>query len=97
MQITINEALSMKKALSDRRKELAELLKETAVNKTEPWADTKSKQSPAYDVRSVDSLNLDLQLALYTIDAAIKTSNAKTSVEIDVDFKILMRPLEGAK
>jgi hypothetical protein len=56
--------------------------------------DDKKVVEPKYDVKLVDKKITQLETFLFHSDAAIKDSNATTTVEIDYDADKLLSPIE---
>lgn len=91
-QLTVGKALEMMKALKDRKKQLEELLKETATETS--WRDPAPREkTPKYDVVIVDQKLSDINNALFDLASTIKQVNAQTVMDFEVDFKALMSPL----
>lgn len=89
---TINEALSLTKMIRQRISSLEQLRDKTSVKET--YFGTKDRVTePQYDVKEVDKKITILQEMLYTIDVAIKQSNAVTAIDIDIDKKVVFEPL----
>ena len=91
MLITINELLSMQKALVARRQQLVEL-RNSCTQRTiyASFGDRQGRtEEPTYDIKQVDKKVTQINNALFKIDAKIKASNAVTAIEVDIDFDAL--------
>jgi hypothetical protein len=88
MKITVNALLSMQKSLKTRLSQLTELRNE--VSKKTTFFDRDQEQVPLYDVKAVDKKITELNKALFKIDSSIKESNAKTKVDIDINYDELI-------
>lgn len=92
MKVSVNKALAMATHLKERRAQLKELEGQSATRSY--WADRSETKEPVYDVAKVDKLLVDIDKALFEIDSAIKESNAKTKLELPVDYDALMTVIE---
>jgi hypothetical protein len=85
-QHSINALLSMQKALRSRLSQLNEL-KNQSTSRTTSWrGEDKTVQEPLYDVKLIDKKIVKINNALFKIDHKIKESNAKTMMEVNIDF-----------
>ena len=84
MEYTINQLLTMQRHLSARRAQLQSLAQENS--RRYSWRDSDKEEYPVYDVKELDAKVTKINNALFKIDCAIKASNAKTTVEVEVDF-----------
>lgn len=92
MNTTISGLLEIQRILKERRNQLTELVKETATETT--WRDpTPREKTPRYDVAKVDEKLSQINMAIYRIASKLKETNAKTSIDIEVDFDNLMAPI----
>jgi len=95
---TINEWLVIKKVLMERKADLKNIRIQTAVKTktTQRYGDNTTEESnePQYDTKSIDRRITEIQNADLAIDAAIKQSNAKTELELNVDVEQLLSPME---
>jgi hypothetical protein len=102
LEYTINQLLSMKTQLRERKNDLKPLVGQSSTVE-EVWKggdknDITTKKCK-YDVVDVDQKIVEIDMALYAIDSAIKQANAVTKVTIDtesVNFAKLMSPLKAA-
>lgn len=96
--VTLNQLLEMEQRLRERKNELERLVTSHAQETIHKHTDGSSVvQRIKYDVIDVDNKVSKLGEALYNIKHKIKEVNAMTKVEVDVDFKELMKPIEPAK
>jgi hypothetical protein len=92
---TVNTLLCYEKNLKSRVSQLKELA-EQSTKKTSWMMDNNRVEEPTCDIKELDKKIVRLSKALLDIDMAIKTSNAKTKVEIaEFDYDTLMAPLES--
>lgn len=95
---TINEWLVIKKVLSERKNDLKNIRTQTAVKtKTmQRYGDNSTEETtePQYDTKAIDRRVTEIQNADLAIDAAIKQSNAKVELAINVDVEKLLSPME---
>ena len=96
--MTINEGISLQKAVRDRVSELKVLRDKVAVKQTTTWFNDKDKKEdvePQYDVKLVDKKIVELGLFLYKLDSKIKHANAVTTINgLEVDVDVLLAPLQ---
>ncbi len=90
---TVNELLVVMKAVRERITDLKKL-REDVSKKERFYGAAEKTVEPQYDVKKVDIKITTLQNWLYVADAKIKTSNALTMIDIDVDMNQLLQPLE---
>ena len=92
--MTINELLSLAKAVRGRLSSLENLRDKLSVE-TDYMGSTEKVVKPQYDVKAVDKKITYIQTFLYKCDAAIKQSNAKTEITtIPVNVDELLSPIE---
>jgi len=87
MEYTVNQLLTMQRHLSGRRAQLQSLAQENS--RRFSWRDSDKEEHPVYDVKELDAKVTKINNALFKIDCAVKASNAKTNVDIDIDFDVL--------
>jgi hypothetical protein len=97
MNGTVNEVMSLMKAVRERSNALKALRQQVAVK--ERWYgisnETQRATEPQYDIKAVDKKIMELENFLYKADAAVKQSNAKTKLELPgIDPDVLLAPLE---
>lgn len=90
---TVNELLIIMKAVRERITDLKKL-REDVAKKERFFGSTEKMTEPQYDVKKVDIQIVNLQNWIYFADAKIKSSNATTQINIDVDLNELLKPLE---
>lgn len=88
---TISGMLVLQKHLMERRRQLNELAGKSS--KRAYWDDRKKTEEPVYDVRVLDQMVAEINLAMVKIDDAIKQSNATVIIDCPVDFDHLMRTI----
>ena len=89
MKKTINEALALQKAVVGRLQELRGLRNQVSVKET--WLMESRKQTePQYDVKAVDKKITTLEMWLFKTDAAIKQSNAFTTIDLTGEVEIVI-------
>lgn len=85
---SINELLSMKVSLKTRSQQLNEL-KNTCTQRTiyQQLGDRQGRiEEPTYDIKMVDKKIVDINNAMFHMDAAIKAKNAEVKIDIDIDY-----------
>lgn len=92
MQVTINKLLAMEKSLRERLGQL-NALKDQSARRTF-WDKDDKREEPTYDVKKVDKKITEINKALFEINHSIKESNAKTSLNVDVDYNSLVSEIE---
>jgi len=92
-KITINEILSLQKAVRERLNSLKGL--RDKVSTKDIWMGEREKVvEPQYNVKDVDVRITELETWLFKADSAVKQSNAVTQIELEADVSVLLRPLE---
>lgn len=94
MQLTINQALVMRKSLIERRNQLKELVESVAKDKFSMYGDKETKEKAAFDIGGADKMKTEIDLALFDLDSAIKQANATATFDMPDTFKF--RELMGA-
>jgi len=92
---SINEWMVILKTIRGRRAELSDMRRECSTETK--WYDGGSPSKvvePKYDVKMLDKKCTNIQNAEFLIETAIKQSNAKVQIDIDVDVQDLIKPLE---
>ena len=93
MYHTVNELLSLSKAVRFRLSSLEDLRDKVSIETS--YLDSKEKViKPQYDVKAVDKKIVELQTFLFKADSRIKQQNAVTKIEISADVDDLLAPLE---
>jgi hypothetical protein len=89
--------MSLTKAVRERVSSLKALRQQVAVQ-TRYWSIDSDKvqktDEPQYDVKAVDRKIMELENFLFRADSKIKTANARTTVDLEVDVDQLLQPLE---
>jgi len=96
-KLTINELMALMKTVRERVSSLKSLRQQVAVKEQRMWktsGEIESVDVPQYDVKVVDKKIMELENFLFRADSKIKTANARTVVELDVDVEALLLPLE---
>lgn len=88
MTETVSSLLSMQKALSQRKSQL-ETVRNSCTTETH-YHDPNKTETPTYDIKVVDKKIVRINNALFLIDKKIKESNAKTQIDVDLQFEELM-------
>lgn len=95
---TINEWLVIKKVLGERKGDMKQIRLATSMKtKTTRRYEGETKDEsiePEYDTKLLDRRVTEIQNAELLIDAAVKQSNALTSLEINVDTEKLLAPMD---
>lgn len=91
--MTINEALCLVKVVRERLGELRSLRAQVATKDTY-YGDGNKIVEPMYDVKIIDRKIVYLENFLFQTDSKIKTSNAITQIDMNVDVETLLAPLE---
>jgi hypothetical protein len=84
-QITINEGLAWLKTLKKRHEELLSLRNDNAHRERRFYgasADKEIVKEPVYDVKVLDRLVTRVAREIRLLEQALKTTNAKTTIEI---------------
>jgi hypothetical protein len=89
-QRSVNYLLAVEKSLRERLAQLTDLRNQ--VSKRSVY-DTH-KEEPLYDVKNVDKKITKINKALFELNHKIKDSNAKTQVDVDLDYEILVSELD---
>lgn len=92
MQVTINKLLAMEKSLRERLNQLNELKSQSS--RRTIWDTDNKREEPTYDIKAVDKKITAINKALFEINHSIKESNAKTTLNIDVDYNSLVSEIE---
>lgn len=92
MQYSINHLLAMEKSLRERLVQMNTLKGE--VSKRTFWMTENKREEPVYDVKLVDKKVSEINKALFNLNHKIKEANAKTLIEIDLDYDALVSPIE---
>jgi len=97
--MTINSGMVLQKAVRARMSSLVGI-RNASVVKTTSWdylGDGKPKERVEtelqYNPKAVDKKITELEMFLFKLEAAIKTANAKTEIEIVADVDSLLAPI----
>jgi len=98
MNLTVNQAMALEKAVKSRLSQLRSLRSEVATKTETKWytSNDRDKQetiTPQFDVKAVDKKVTELEYVLFKMDGEIKQSNAKTEINVEVDVETLLAPL----
>jgi hypothetical protein len=91
---SVNAWLSMKNSLQSRLAEVKEMKGNASVRRISRYDGKEEITEPTYDIKQIDKKCAELTTALFKIDRAIKEANAKTQVELDVNYDELVKPIE---
>lgn len=94
-KLTVNELMALMKTVRERVSSLKTLRQQVAVKERTSWRDSSEEKSvePQYDIKAVDNKIMKLENFLFRADSKIKTANARTVVELEVDVDELLEPL----
>lgn len=95
MEHTVNKLLSMEKSLRERLNQLNTLKGESS--KRTLWFDAGKEnkiEEPTYAIKAVDKKITKINRALFEINHKVKETNAKTVVDIDINYDDLVSELE---
>ena len=93
-KMSINVAMVTAKALRGRLAELSSLRSQSSTREQYYGGDMKKSTEPTYDVKVLDKKCVEIENFLMDLDAAVKSANAITIVELEGDVKALMTPLD---
>lgn len=98
MQMTINQALVMRKALIERRNQLKELVEGVSKDKFAMYGEKETKETAAFNVGDADKMKTEIDLALFDLDGSIKQANATAMISLpeEFNFRTLMAPIKAA-
>ncbi len=92
--ITINQLLVLMKTVRQRLHGLTTLRDKVSTRDTYMYGDQSKKIiEPQYDVKAVDKKVVELENFLFMADSTIKTSNAVTKVELNINMDSLLAGL----
>ena len=92
---SINALLCRQKSLKQRKSELESIRQNTTTRTS--YRDMNGNErvdTPLYDIKTVDKRIVGINNALLSIDEEIKSSNARTMIDVDIDFDSLMSAVE---
>lgn len=92
---SINALLCRQKSLKQRKSELESIRQGTTTRTSYRLSNGDERtDTPLYDIKMVDKRIVGINNALLSIDEEIKASNAKTMLEVNIDFDALMSAVE---
>jgi len=92
---SINALLCRRKSLKQRKSELESIRQGTTTRTSYRLSNGDERtDTPLYDIKMVDKRIVGINNALLSIDEEIKASNAKTMLEVNIDFDTLMSAVE---
>jgi hypothetical protein len=91
---SINAWLSMKNSLQARLSELKDMKGQASTRHISRYDGKEDIIEPTYSIKEIDKKSSRITTALFLIDQAIKEANAKTVVELDVNYDDLVQPIE---
>lgn len=92
--VTVNYLLAMEKSLRERLNQLNELKQASARETFWDKADGGKRETPTYDIKKVDRKIVAINQALFEMNHRIKESNAKTTVDVAVNYNELVSEIE---
>lgn len=91
--MTVSESLQLVKAIKQRVSSLEKLRDQVSVKET--YYSSKDKTiEPLYDVKAVDAKLINLQQILFTLESAVKQSNAVTIVNVSISTEDVFEALK---
>jgi hypothetical protein len=97
MKASINELLSTRQHLTERKNELQRLmhaaLRRTVRKSTYEGNTEVTIDESRYDPDDLEKKISDINYACLQIDTSVKNANATTMVDIDIDAKTLLTPV----
>ncbi len=91
--VTVNTLMILMKQVRSRINDLRSIRQSSANRTVQYYGENRTENSPEYNVKLVDKKITELETWLFKADAAIKQSNAKTEVSLEVDVDKLLEPL----
>lgn len=91
--MTVSESLQLVKAIKQRANSLEKLRDQVSVKETYYSATNKTSE-PLYDVKEVDNKLVNLNQILFTLESAIKQSNAVTNLNVTVSTNDVFEALK---
>ena len=92
MKNSVSTWLSMSANLRSRLKDIQEMKSSASTRKI--FQDKDVVEEPTYSIKDLDKKSVDIHNALFQIDKSIKESNARTDIELDVDYTKLMEAIQ---
>lgn len=96
-QMTINQALVMRKSLIERRNQLKDLVEKVAQDTYRGFGKEETREEASFNVQDTDQKKVNIDLALFHLDGAVKQANAVTMITMppDFDFNVLMGGIQA--
>jgi len=91
--MTISAALQLEKAIRSRIANLSSLRSSVSIRERF-FGNAEKEVTPQYDVKALDSIVVALEKLLFDLDNAIKSSNAKTDIGIEIDSSVVFESLK---
>lgn len=93
-KLTVNSAIELVNTLRTRLEDMKNLRDRNISETEEIWGDKKTVRHVLFDPTVCDERVVDIQNAIRNLNAAVKESNAKTYLEVDVDEKKLLSAIQ---
>lgn len=91
--MTVSESLQLVKAIKQRASSLEKLRDQVSVKETY-YSATNKISEPLYDVKEVDNKLVSLNQILFTLESAIKQSNAVTNLSVNISTNDVFEALK---
>jgi len=92
-KITINELMALMKVVRSRHASLSRL-RDQVSTKERYFGAAEKVVEPQYDVKLLDKQIAYLDKFLFLADSKIKTTNAKTVIDMNYDLDALLSPID---
>ena len=89
--VTVNYLLALEKSLRERLGQLNELKTQSA---RRTYFENDKREEPTYDIKKVDQKITKINKALFEVNHKIKESNAKTTIETNVNYDELVSEID---
>lgn len=90
--VTVNYLLAMEKSLRERLGQLNELKTQSA--RRTYYGESDKREEPTYDIKKVDKKITSINKALFEVNHKIKESNAKTTINVDIEYSELVSEID---
>jgi hypothetical protein len=80
--------------LRNRLKELQEMKSSATMRRRFMMSDKETIEEPTYDIKALDKKCVEIHNALFEIDKSVKESNAKTEIDLKVEYSQLMEAIQ---
>ena len=95
MKVSINDALGIIQQLATRLKQVEAMKDGVKTRNVFKFAGTPDRtEEPIYSIKLVDVKSVKLTNAISTLNRAVKSSNAITMADVDINLDDLMSPIE---